>query len=269
MHAGAVTRDGYLLDNAVPAAGARFDAIAELFDGSTFRHVEALGIGPGWRCWEVGAGGGSVVRGLAARVGPTGHVLATDIDVSWTQAVAADNVTIARHDVVADRPPDGPFDLVHARLVLVHLAERERALRAMIGALRPGGWLLIEDADPALQPLAILEVRGPDDELANRLRGAFRAMLAERGADLAYGRKLPRLLRAAGLHEVAADAYFPIAHPACAPLERKTFEHVRDGLIASGRATAAEIDHHLANLDAGRLELAIGPMISAWGRTPG
>jgi len=93
-------------------------------------------------------------------------------------------------------------------------------------------------------------------------------MLAERGADLAYGRKLPRLLRDAGLRDVAADPYFPIAHPVCAPLERKTIEHVRAGLIASGRATAAEIDQHLGNLDAGRLDLAIGPMISAWGRKP-
>jgi len=116
----AVTRDGYLLDNAVPAAGAGFDAIAELFDASTLRHIDALGVAPGWRCWEVGAGGPTVVRGLAARVGPTGHVLATDIDVSWTGAAADDNVTIARHDVAADPPPDGPFDLVHARLVLVH-----------------------------------------------------------------------------------------------------------------------------------------------------
>jgi hypothetical protein len=55
-----VTRDGYLLDNAVPAADARFDAIAELFDASTFRHIGALGIAPGWRCWEVGAGGPTV-----------------------------------------------------------------------------------------------------------------------------------------------------------------------------------------------------------------
>jgi ubiquinone/menaquinone biosynthesis C-methylase UbiE len=267
-HTGAVTRDDYLLDNAVPAAGARFDAIAELYDASTFRHIDALGIAPGWQCWEVGAGGPTVVRGLAARVGPTGHVHATDIDVSWTGAAAADNVTIARHDVAADPPPGGPFDLVHARLVLVHVAERDRALRAMTGALRPGGWLMIEDADPALQPLAILDVRGPDDVLANCLRNAFRAMLVERGADLAYGRKLPRLLREAGLRDVAADAYFPIAHPACALLEHKTIEHVRAGLIASGRATAAEIDQHLGNLEAGRLDLAIGPMISAWGRKP-
>jgi hypothetical protein len=158
------------------------------------------------------------------------------------------------------------FDLVHARLVLVLVAERAAALRAMISTLRPGGWLLVEDADPALQSLACLEVRGPEHALANKLRTEFRVLLAERGADLAYGRTLPRLLREAGLREVAADAYFAIALPACAALERRTIEHVRDRLIASGRATAAEIDRHLANLDAGILDVATSPMISAWGR---
>ena len=53
-----------------------------------------------------------------------------------------------RHDVAREAPPGDPFDLVHARLVLVHLPDRERALAAMVGALRPGGWLLVEDADP-------------------------------------------------------------------------------------------------------------------------
>ncbi len=195
VHTRRVTQDGYLLDNAVAAAGPRLDVLAQLFDPSTFRHIDALGIVPGWRCWEVGAGGASVVRWLAGRVGPAGRVLATDIDVSWTRAAAADNVRIQRHDVAADPPPDLVFDLVHARLVLIHVAERERALRQMISTLRPGGWLLVEDADSELQPLVCLDPRSPAEVLANRIHAESRAMLAERGADLAYGRKLPRALR--------------------------------------------------------------------------
>jgi SAM-dependent methyltransferase len=263
-----VTQDGYLLDNATVAAGPRLDALAQLFDPSTFRHIDALGIVPGWRCWEVGAGGASVVRWLAGRVGPAGRVLATDIDVSWTRAAAADNVTIRRHDVAADPPPDLVFDLVHARLVLIHVAERERALRQMISTLRPGGWLLVEDADPALQPLVCLDPRSPAERLANRIYAEFRALLAERGADLAYGRQLPRALREAGLCDVAADAYFPVALPGSIALERRTIEHIRDRLIGSGRVTADEIARHLAGVDAGAFDLATPPMISAWGRRP-
>ncbi|OKI02601.1 methyltransferase [Streptomyces sp. CB02923] len=258
--------DGYLLTNEQSEAGERFDALATLFDPSTFRHLDDLGIAPGWRCWEVGAGGPSVVRGLAERVGSTGYVLATDIDTSWTAAAAAPQVEIRRHDVAADEPPHGPFDLVHARLVLVHVADRERALRMMTSALRPGGWLLLEDADPALQPLICPDESGPEQRLANKLRHGFRKLLAERGADLAYGRRLPRLLREAGLTDVQADAYFPLSGSACAALERATVQQVRDRLVAKGHATREEIDIHLGNIAAGGLDLATSPMISAWGR---
>jgi SAM-dependent methyltransferase len=267
MIRGMADRDeGYLLDNRRAEAGIRIDALATLFDESTFRHLRELGLAPGWRCWEVGAGGPSVVRWLADRVGPAGHVLATDIDVSWAQGAAGPGLEVRVHDVGRDEPPGGGFDLVHARLVLVHVPDRAAALRSMIRALRPGGWLLVEDADPALQPLGCMDEYGPDQLLANRIRAGFRRMLAARGADLAYGRKLPRLLRAAGLAGVEADAYFPITSEACAVLEEATVNHVRDGLIAGGHATAAEIDRHLANVAAGHLDLATAPMISAWGR---
>ncbi len=226
--------DGYLLGNARPEAGLRFRALAAIFDPPTFRRVEALGIAPGWRCWEVGAGGPSVPRWLGERAGPGGRVLATDIDVSWTRAAAGPGSRCAGTTSRSTTRPSEVFDLVHARLVLVHVADRDRALRAMVAALRPGGWLLVEDADPALQPLSAPHEHGPRERLANRIRTGFRAMLAERGADLAYGRRLPGLLREAGLTGVAAEAYFPIASPDCDLLEAATVAHIRDGLVAPG-----------------------------------
>ena len=42
---------------------------------------------PGWRCLEVGAGRGSMAVWLAERVGDRGHVVATDIDVSYLKAL--------------------------------------------------------------------------------------------------------------------------------------------------------------------------------------
>ena len=75
--------EGYLLANQQIHAGTRFEALATLFDRSTFSHLREIGVGSGWRCWEVGAGGMSVPLWLATRVGPTGLVLATDIDTSW------------------------------------------------------------------------------------------------------------------------------------------------------------------------------------------
>jgi SAM-dependent methyltransferase len=265
---GADESGSYLLRNDLPAAMDRFEAFAALFDPSTFRHLDGLGLSRGGRCWEVGAGGTSVVRHLADRVGPDGYVLATDIDVSWAVEAEGPAVEVQLHDVALDPSPGPPFDLVHARLVLVHVPERAAALDNMVAALRPGGVLLIEDADPALQPLSCLEETGPEQVLANTLRRGFRTLLAERGVDLAFGRSLPRRLRAAGLVDVGADAAFPLAHPACSYLEVATLAIVRDQLVEHGIATDDEIERHLASVRAGRLDLAQPPMISCWGRRP-
>jgi hypothetical protein len=152
--------------------------------------------------------------------------------------------------------------------VLAHLEDRAAALRVMIGALRPGGWLVLEDADPALQPLACPDERGPAEELANRLRTRIRMLLAERGADLAYGRTLPRLLRESGLTGVRAETHFPIAARACTVLEAASVRHVQEQLLAADLATAEEIKTHLENLARGQLDLMLAPMITAWGRKP-
>jgi SAM-dependent methyltransferase len=194
-------------------------------------------------------------------------VLATDIDPSWL--TTGDGYEVRRHDVAADPPPEpGTFDLVHARLVLVHVPDRARALATMAAALRPGGWLLVEDADTALQPLACLDDSGPAQRRANRLRDAVRELLKRRGADLRYGRTLPRALRAAGLVDVAAAGSFPVGGLACGRLETSTIRHVRGELIAAGLADDAELDAHLAAIDAGELDLTLAPLISAWGRRP-
>lgn len=122
---GRVTREkGYLLDNQQSEAGRRFEALSELFDSVTFRHLSGVGLSPGWACWEVGAGGVSVPTWLADKVGGSGRVVASDIDPAW---MAADGATfeVLRHDVGVEPPPSGEFDLVHARLL------RETGLEAV------------------------------------------------------------------------------------------------------------------------------------------
>lgn len=255
---------GYLLDNQQEEAGERFDALAALFDDSTFRHLSALGLEDGWQVWEVGAGGPSVPSWISDQVAPDGHVLATDIDTTWLEG--AEGFEVRRHDVGSELPPPGPFDLVHARLVLVHVRERAAALTALVSVLRSGGWLVLEEADPALQPLVCLEDRTPAERLANQLKAGFRTLLSERGVDLAYGRSLPARLRAEGLVDVVAAAYFPIGGPANAELERATTVQIRHRLVEAGLATDGEIDEHLANVASGQLDLATSPMITAWGR---
>lgn len=215
----------------------------------------------------MGAGGTSIASWMAERAGREGSVLATDIDVSRMSGTDT-AFEVRRHDVGTDAPPPGPFDFIHARLVLVHVPRRLEAMASMIGALRPGGWLLVEDADPALQPLTCIDEYGPEQRLANKLRGAFRELLARRGADLRFGRTLPRSLRDGGLVDVGAVGFFPVTGPECTLLERATVEQTRMQMVAGGLATDEEIDRHLANIASGGLDFATSPMISAWGRMP-
>jgi ubiquinone/menaquinone biosynthesis C-methylase UbiE len=254
------------LDNRATEAEGRFAALSALFDPITFRHVEALGIAPGWRCWEVGAGGPSVPVGLAARVTPGGRVLATDLETRWLADRTGPHVEVARHDVVQDASPDDDFDLVHARLVLLHVPQREQAVRRMVSALRPGGWLLIEDFDINLQPLICPDEVTPDQRLANEVKAEFRQLLLERGADTALGRRLPRMFRDAGLTRVGADAYFPLALPHVAALERANVLQVWDSLIARGNVTAADLNRYLDLTATSEVDLATAPLVSTWGQ---
>lgn len=52
-----------------------------------------------------------------------------------------------RTQSVFDIEPDESFDVLYFRFVLTHLPERERALRCMLGAVKPDGLLIFEDID--------------------------------------------------------------------------------------------------------------------------
>lgn len=253
----------YLLDNQQIEAGQRLDALAALFNPTSFRHMQAVGLSTGWRTWEVGAGCASVPEWIVRQT--HGYVLATDIDTSWLPQESAD-FEVRKHDIGTEPALDDQFDLVHARLLLVHVPARADALATMIGALKPGGWLILEEPDPGLQPLVCPDEYGPKQVLANRLKMGFRSLMADRGVDLSFGRKLPRLLRSAGLVDVQSDSFFPMGGSACNELERATVEQVRELLIEADFATEDEIEQHLSNVASGSLDLSTSPMVSSWGR---
>ena len=98
------TSSAYPLDNAHGKADTRMDLLARLFDPPTQRALERVGVRSGWHCLEVGGGGGSVARWLAARVGPAGHVLCTDINtrIIENQSAGPANLEVIVHDIAND-----------------------------------------------------------------------------------------------------------------------------------------------------------------------
>jgi len=106
------------------------------------RRLAALGIRPGWRCLEVGAGHGSIVRWLAAHVGPQGRVVATDLNPRFLTEIGLPNVEVRQHDIRTDPLEPGLYELVHCRAVLIHMPDPQLVVGRMVEALRIGGWLL-------------------------------------------------------------------------------------------------------------------------------
>jgi ubiquinone/menaquinone biosynthesis C-methylase UbiE len=137
----------YAFPHAGPDERRRLELFAERLDPLTVRRIKTLELAPGARCLEVGGGLGSMARWLCEYVGPAGRVTATDLDTGFLSELSLPNLEVLRHDVTSDEFPDGSFDLVHVRAVLMHIPDRMAVLRRMVSWLAPGGWLLAEDCD--------------------------------------------------------------------------------------------------------------------------
>lgn len=215
----------------------RLTLLEALYDPLTIGELDAIGVGEGWRCLDVGAGGGSVTRILAERVGSTGSVLALDLDTSLLEGLATDRIEVRRHDLLSDPLPHDSFDLVHARLLLMHLPSRLEALRRLVAAARPGGWVVAMDPDFTTVALS------PTNRTWERAWSAFNDALVAGGWDPRYGARLYGDLRAVGLVDVQAH-FLAGCEPGGSLRARVlslTFERLRERMVRLG-ADREEID---------------------------
>lgn len=254
----------YLFDQAWTHEKQRLDALGALYDRGTTERLERLGVGPGWRCLEVGAGSGTIARWMARKAGADGHVVATDVDPRFLELLAPDSVEVRRHDIAADPLEERAFDVIHTRAVLQHVPARERALDNMIRALRPGGWLLLEDIvmpHPACHP---------ELPLWGRILGGMEQGLRRSGADPCFGLRLRDLMEHAGLAGVDCDSRVPMMFTGTPSMDfvRLSIGQVGDRLVASGVVTADELAEVLAAFEAPGHTMTAAIMIAGWGAAP-
>jgi SAM-dependent methyltransferase len=223
----------YVFDNHSEHAFDQHRFLAAAYDPMTTERLAQTGVGPGWRCLEVGAGGGSVARWLARRVAPTGRVTATDIKPE--RIPATEGLEVLRHDIVRDPLPEGAFDLIHSRLVLLHLPERIAVLDRLVRALKPGGVLQLDEFDITYGPGLLMPGREAAELYDTFLETKIRVM-ERAGAAPAWGREAADAMRRAGLTDVdprprleAWDADSPGVH-----LIAHHTRHLRDQFVREG-----------------------------------
>jgi SAM-dependent methyltransferase len=253
----------YAFDNAWQEARRRLSLVEEYADSTTRRRIEALGIREGWRCFEPGFGGGSIARWLSQRVGPSGHVLAVDLDIRFLAEEKTPNLEVRQQDIVAVPPPENAFDLVHVRLLLMHLPQREQVLERLVASLKPGGWLLVEEQES----FPFVETHSPAGRRVwEVVLGAMRAG----GIDAAWARTIPERVRRLGLVDIGTDVNVTLT-PGGSPtteLWRLSTEQIRPRLVAAGLLTHEQMDEIDAPMR-DPTQWFYGPaMVAVWGRRP-
>jgi len=263
----------YVFDQAWQKELDRLTALESLFDGATKRLLDDLGVSAGWRCLEVGCGAGSIARWLADRVGATGHVLATDLDTRFLDGHGRDNLAVRTHNIVTDSLDEAAYDLIHARALLVHLPDRDQVLKRLVSALRPGGWLLLEDVDfgGATASMLAQYVTAAQHARAamERVYRAFAEVFAANGANASYGSQLTGALADAGLVHVAAELHAPIVPGGSEQWTRGSAEQLASRLVGTGVTTTADIEWFLGATAQPGIYYLPPLMVSAWGQRDG
>jgi 2-polyprenyl-3-methyl-5-hydroxy-6-metoxy-1,4-benzoquinol methylase len=254
-------------EHAWDAEDVRLRGLEIALDAGTREHLLRLGVRPGSRCLEIGAGGGAIASWLAEQVAPDGVVVATDLETDFLEPMAAERPTLQllRHDLTAQELPGG-FDFVHARYLVEWLPDKLLALRRMVAALRPGGVLLDEEPDW----VTIFET--PESSaLRHVMIAAMRYLEATSPIDTQYGRRLVEDLESVGLDDVQAEGRCTIVRggsPPAAGFLRLTVEKLRGPLVREGRVSESEFNEAVAILEDPASHTMFPLTVAAWGRRP-
>lgn len=221
---------------------ARLDLQSAAHRQQTLDLLRRVGLERGWRCLDVGCGGGQVTADLARLVGPTGWALGIDADeeivgLAWQQARDEGIENVAFRVGRAEELAETGFHLAYTRLLLDVVADPAAVLRVMGRAVLPGGVVAAEE------PEVSSCFCHPPNAAFRRWIGWFSETMRRRGGDPEIGPRLPALFRAAGLEDIGLQ----LVHLAWLRGPEKwlpwmTMAAVREAVLAEGVTTASEFD---------------------------
>jgi SAM-dependent methyltransferase len=237
---------------------------------------DQIGLAPGAAVVEIGCGPSGCIELLSARVASSGRVVGVERNpdaVALARQLVADrglvNVDVLEGDARSTGLPRASFDLATSRLVLVNVPDPEEIVAEAVALVRPGGWVAFHEAD------YVAHVCDPPLEAWTRLVELVEVYSESNGIDPFIGRKLPRLLREAGLIDIQVN---PIVHVYPPGHGRRSIlldfaENLSDRILAQELISETELTalttalaQHLANPDT----LVVSHLFfQAWGCKPG
>jgi ubiquinone/menaquinone biosynthesis C-methylase UbiE len=259
-----------------PAESARLARQAAELAADSNALLDRIGLLPGQTAIDLGCGPRGILDLLARRVGPTGQIVGLDADPAHT-AMAAEFaraeglgcVRVVTADARHTGLPEGSFDLVFSRTLLVNVPEPAGILAEMVRLARPGGWVAVIEYD---MEHALCY---PPHPAFDRLCEIFTTVFARNGADPELGRKLRQMFADAGLTDLAVEASAPVYPPGHTrrTIRPDLVRSMRPHIVALGIATETELDELDAVARAHLLDPATvaisGLQFAAWGSKPG
>jgi SAM-dependent methyltransferase len=250
----------------------RMDLLAKVRGPATMSMLDAIGIGEGDRCIDLGCGGGHVAIELAKRVGPGGFVLGIDLDEALLEVARgeadAQGLTNVRFRVSAvEEVAESDLDFGYSRLLFMHLADPEKVAELLAGSVRAGGTVALEDAEFSAC------FTYPRCSAYDGWVGWYQEAVRRNGGDPNIGPRLPSLLRSVGVTNVgvrvAQDAF--VSGPE-KQLQEMSMAKQKAAVVSAGVATADEYDAAYAEVQAFAADpstLIAGPrIVQAWGQRP-
>ena len=225
----------------------RLLAQAKQYEPSANWLLDQIDIQPGWRTVDMGCGPIGILNLLSQRVGPRGSVIGLEREQRFVEIARAEiakrglgNVTMVHADALNTGLEKTSFDFVHERLVMINVSAREAFLSEMLSLLRPGGTVALEDVDNVSW---LCQPAHPSwDALLNAFHTAFHAG----GGDGFVGRRLPVLLRAAGVQNIRIRV--TVETPQLGDYRRShliaLIDSVRDKIITKGSLKETELNQH-------------------------
>jgi SAM-dependent methyltransferase len=267
--------DGYVLAR-TEAEYQRLRMQARFWEPATRAVLEEAGVAPGMRCLDAGCGPGEAMRLIGRLVGPEGHVTGLDIDAALGahMLAALRREEGPRFDFVSadlmrgDPVPGAPFDVVFARLLMIHMTDPVGAARNLAAQLRPGGKLILMDYD-----LSRMACR-PEHPAMTRAFAIVADCFTRGGKDADCGLRLAGYLAGAGLPmpEGTRVETFYASIASGGPMVRAVLASLVPAARTLGVAEPEEIagiQARIAGLEAENRHFALGPpMIGVWTTIP-